>query len=66
MKPVLKGLKSSLDPSSVGGTPLLGVKGAVIKAHGNSDALAIKNAIKQCSRFISSGVNQQIEQEIRA
>ena len=66
MKPVLKGLKSSLDPSSVGGTPLLGVKGAVIKAHGNSDAMAIKNAIKQCSRFISSGVNQQIEQEIRA
>ena len=66
MKKVLKGMKNSLDPSSVGGTPLLGVKGAVIKAHGNSDGRAIMNAIKQCSRFIASGVNEQIEQEIRS
>ncbi len=65
LKPALKGLKSSLDPSSVGGTPLLGVKGALIKAHGNSDGIAIMNAIGQCARFIASGVNEKIAENIR-
>ncbi len=65
MKKTLKGLKNSLDPSSVGGTPLLGVKGALIKAHGNSDAIAIMNAIRQCAMFISTGVNDKIAESIR-
>ena len=51
LKPDLRDMKHKLDPSSVGGTPLLGVDGAVIKAHGNSKAAAMANAIGQCRRF---------------
>ncbi|MBO6158401.1 MAG: phosphate acyltransferase PlsX [Firmicutes bacterium] len=62
IKPALMGLKNQLDPRSVGGTPLLGVNGAVIKAHGNSRAEAFVSAIKQCSRFIDTHVNETIEE----
>ena len=41
-------VKKRVDPREVGGAPFLGCKKLVIKAHGNSDALAIKNAIRQC------------------
>lgn len=36
-----------MDYSEFGGAPLLGVNGVVIKAHGSSDAKAIRNAIRQ-------------------
>jgi len=35
-----------LDPRTYGGTFFLGVNGIVVKAHGNSDRIAIKNALK--------------------
>lgn len=38
--------KNALSPEAHGGTPLLGASKLVIKAHGNSKAEAIKNAIK--------------------
>ena len=38
--------KNTLSPEAYGGTPLLGASKLVIKAHGNSKAEAIKNAIK--------------------
>ncbi len=50
-KPAFKQLKSALDYTAVGGAPLLGVKGGVIKAHGSSDAKAFKNAILQAERL---------------
>ena len=64
LKPDLRDMKHKLDPSSVGGTPLLGVDGAVIKAHGNSKAAAMANAIGQCRRFLQSGVNEDIQKNI--
>lgn len=65
MKPALGSLKSRLDPSLVGGTPLLGINGAVIKAHGNSNGQAIASAISQCSKFIATGVNAEIAEKIK-
>lgn len=59
-KPALMKLKADLDPRAVGGTPLLGVDGAVIKAHGNSNDEAVSNAIRQCLQFIETGVNEEI------
>jgi glycerol-3-phosphate acyltransferase PlsX len=41
-------LKKRFDYREVGGAPFLGLNQIVIKAHGSSDALAIKNAIRQC------------------
>lgn len=47
IKPYMGGLKKKFDYAETGGAPLLGVKVPIIKAHGSSNAKAIKNAIKQ-------------------
>ena len=60
LKPAMRGLKHKLDPSAVGGTPLLGINGAVVKAHGNSKGEAFANAIEQCIQYLSSNVNAEI------
>ena len=64
MKDRLEDLKKILDPSEVGGTALLGISKPVIKAHGSSDARAIKNAIRQAIDFVSAGVAEEIAQNI--
>ena len=40
-------MKKLLDPGEIGGTPFVGIKKPVIKAHGSSDARAFKNAVRQ-------------------
>jgi len=55
-----KELKQRFDASEHGGAPLLGISKPVIKAHGSSDANAIKNAVRQAINFIESGVNDDI------
>ncbi len=52
--------KKRLDPSEHGGAPLLGISKPVIKAHGSSDANAIKNAVHQAMTFVSTGINYDI------
>lgn len=64
LKPGLKNFKKKLDYTEYGGAPLLGVKGAVIKAHGSSDSKAIKNAIRQAKVFAENKVLERIEQDI--
>lgn len=44
-------VKKRMDYREIGGAPFLGLNQIVIKAHGSSDALAIKNAIRQCIEF---------------
>lgn len=63
-KPAIYELKGSLDPNSVGGCPLLGIKGAVIKAHGNSKGEAFASAIGQCLKFIETSVNDEIKERM--
>ena len=46
LKKALGRLRDSMNPSEYGGAFILGVRGVVSKAHGNSDSLAIKNAIR--------------------
>lgn len=55
MKNQLRGLKKQFDASEHGGAPLIGLSKPVIKAHGNSDAKAIFNAVRQAVGFVSSG-----------
>lgn len=57
-------LKSLLDPSEVGGTALLGISKPVIKAHGSSDARAIRSAVRQAITFIDSDVIGSIEKNV--
>ena len=61
IKDDLRKLKSFLDYSEYGGAPFLGVKGGVIKAHGSSNAKAIKNAINQAIHFVEGNVVEDIE-----
>ncbi|MFA5561354.1 MAG: hypothetical protein WDA00_01765, partial [Eubacteriales bacterium] len=60
MKDKLGILKKRFDASEHGGAPLLGISKPVIKAHGNSDAVAIKNAVFQAMNFVHTGLNQDI------
>lgn len=64
IKKDLYALKGMMDSSEVGGAPLLGVKKPVIKAHGNSDAKAIKNAIRQAVTFTKTGVIETITENL--
>lgn len=61
IKDVLKGL----DYRETGGAPLLGLRKPVFKAHGSSDALAYRNAIKQMVQFIKTNVISYIEQGVK-
>jgi phosphate acyltransferase len=61
LKPGLKSIKKRLDYTEYGGAPLLGVKGLVVKAHGSSNAMAIKNAIAgQAYRFVQQRCVEEI------
>ncbi len=56
----LKKLKKDLDASEYGGAPLLGLSRTVIKAHGGSDAAAIRNAIRQAIGCVENNVTYEI------
>ena len=64
VKDGLRSLKRLLDSSEVGGTPLLGISKPVIKAHGSSDARAIRSAVKQAMAFVDAGVIEEINANI--
>lgn len=57
-------LKKLMDSSEAGGAPLLGVLKPVIKAHGSSDARAIKNAIRQAKSFTERNVIETIKENL--
>ncbi len=61
----LGALRSLLDSNEVGGTALLGISKPVIKAHGSSNARAIRSAVKQAIAFINAGVIDSIEKNIQ-
>ena len=61
----LKAFKSQMDYKEYGGAPLLGASKLVIKAHGSSDAKAIKNAIRQAMRCCENDVVGQIADAVQ-
>ncbi len=65
LKPGLKGLKKKMSAEEHGGAPLLGITKPVIKAHGNSKALAIQNAVRVAAEFARAGVIEKITEAIQ-
>ena len=65
VKDDLKRMKTMLDPSEVGGTAMLGIAKPVIKAHGSSNAYAIRSAIKQAIATVKSGVCADIQDNVK-
>ena len=57
----IKAFKKLLDYREIGGTQFLGIKKAVIKAHGSSDALAFRNAINQAAQAAQADFSQELE-----
>ena len=64
VKPALKETLKSFDASQYGGAPLLGLNGLVVKSHGSSKALEIRNSIIQCVQFKQQKINEKIKQHI--
>ena len=60
MKKDLKDFKKKLDYGEVGGSIFLGIARPVIKAHGSSDAKAIKSAIGQAMKIASTDMIKEI------
>ena len=52
IKGSMKKVKQKIDASEYGGAIFLGLNGLSLKAHGNSDSTAIKNALKVASKFV--------------
>ncbi len=63
--PALKKTLKSFDIAEYGGAPLLGLNGLVVKTHGSSNAIEIKNSILQCVTFNEQGVKDKIQSNIQ-
>ena len=63
-KPAFRRVKKTMDYSEVGGAPLLGVCGNVVKAHGSSNAHAIACAIHQAVQMVTADVVGAIESRL--
>lgn len=54
-----------LDYRTIGGTQFLGIKKPVIKAHGSSDVLAFRNAIRQAAEAAQHDINTDLENALQ-
>lgn len=61
LKPVFKRFKKHYDYKEYGGAAFLGVNGICIKAHGSSDARALKNAIKLSKTYYDTKVLEKVK-----
>ena len=62
----IKAFKKLLDYREIGGTQFLGIQKPVIKAHGSSDEVAFRNAIRQAEEAASHSFSQQLEESLAA
>lgn len=62
---VVKELAKLFDYTEYGGAPLLGIDGAIVKAHGSSDAKAFKNATIQMKNFLERDVIAMMKEEFK-
>lgn len=64
LKDQLLGIKKEFNYSEYGGAPILGVKGVVLKSHGSSDAMAIKQTILKAVPFVENHVVETIASSV--
>lgn len=64
VKPALKATLKSFSTEEHGGAPMLGLNGLVVKTHGSSKAIEIKNSILQCIAFKEQKINEKIKEKI--
>ena len=61
----IQDLTKLLDYREIGGTQFLGIRKPVIKAHGSSDALAFRNAVKQAADAAQNDMTPELEAALR-
>jgi glycerol-3-phosphate acyltransferase PlsX len=64
VKGQFRALKERMDADKVGGTPLLGISKPVVKAHGSSNAAALKNAVAQAVTTVNARIADDIVNNI--
>ena len=63
-KPALKKTLKKFDVTEYGGAPMLGLNALVVKSHGNSRSIEIKNSILQCITFQEMNINNVIKENL--
>lgn len=64
VKPALKSTLKGFSLEEYGGAPLLGLNGLVVKTHGSSKSIEIKNSILQCVTFKEQQINEKIKEKV--
>ncbi len=64
LKDQLMGIKKEFNYSEYGGAPILGVRGGILKMHGSSDALAVKQTILKAIPYVEHKVVETIENSV--
>jgi phosphate acyltransferase len=64
LRPAFRGAADKMNYEHHGGSPLLGVNGVSIIAHGSSTALAMKNAIRCATESVRANINARIEEAV--
>lgn len=60
----MKQIVKLLDYREIGGTQFLGIRKPVIKAHGASDALAFRNAVRQAMQAAEGNITSELEEAL--
>jgi fatty acid/phospholipid biosynthesis enzyme len=60
----IKEIKEVFDYSDAGGAPILGLKGAVLKIHGNSKATEVYYAIHRAVDYVDNNITGMIAEAI--
>jgi glycerol-3-phosphate acyltransferase PlsX len=66
IRPAARSLRTRLDPDTYGGAYLLGLRGLVVIAHGDSSSTAIANAIRYGARGVVAGVVDRVADRLAA
>jgi glycerol-3-phosphate acyltransferase PlsX len=66
IRPAARHLREQLDPDTYGGAYLLGLRGLVVIAHGNSSSTAIANAIRYAALGVRGGVVDRLAERLAA
>ncbi|MEP6978575.1 MAG: phosphate acyltransferase PlsX [Thermoleophilia bacterium] len=64
IRPAARALRTELDPDTFGGAYLLGLRGLVVIAHGNSSRRAIANAIRLAARGVENDVVGRLSERL--
>jgi glycerol-3-phosphate acyltransferase PlsX len=64
IRPGVNRIRARMDWREFGGAPLLGIDGVAIVAHGRSDAVAIKNAIRTAAQAVEADLVGKIREAL--